>query len=636
MLMILTIGAPVVVLYLFLFPGFISFFLIRQRKKKELYPHQKFYKPRWTIRLGFMFAGYREGFEWWESVVLVRKALVFLLSIFLKSYGTTPQVVAAGMVLVIALSFHLQYQPYQAAHHNWIESISLHTCLVQILVVLMGNMIGRVHVSEAGYELGPVSSLTIIVTMFTTTILFFWQVCHSTVKNSQSNIGAVGAISRSFNRRLPSIFKPAGISSVRNAGSVPVAASNKNTDSSGSNRYSGANSKVSSTVPMLGAIGRQATRRGSLKYNVKVLQHMKKTESGIKDYHKTMEQLKNKVVAMKGKSNSRLQQRLKIRRRESMLRNKSSSSTRVFPAGKNDELATSKDESSEKDVNAKAPKITATMKKLPPSGMENVAPAGTRGKAANSTATTNVVVGAHTYTATKRLPPSGMVNVAAAGTRGKAANSTATTNVVVGAQTYTATKRLPPSGMENVAAAGTRTKTANTTRQATKNVAADAKANTAMKKLPPSGMKNVAAAGTRTKTANTTREATTNVAADAKANTAMKRLSSSGTEKVVAVVAATGNNATKSSAATALRIKMTKKLDAKKFSLLVAKLDKSHSGTFVKAQFALIVKLINGKNHARVPDEVVNELWQTAAGNGSSHISIAALQQWLKSTKDLN
>ena len=280
-----------------------------------------------------------------------------------------------------------------------------------------------------------------------------------------------------------------------------------------------------------------------------------------------------------------------------MLRDKSSSSTRVFPAGKNDELATSKDESSEKDVNAKAPKITATMKKLPPSGMENVAPAGTRGKAANSTATTNVVVGA---------------------------------------QTYTATKRLPPSGMENVAAAGTRTKTANTTRQATKNVAADAKAHTAMKKLPPSGMKNVAAAGTRTKTANTTREATTNVAADAKANTAMKRLSSSGTEKVVAVVAATGNNATKSSAATALRIKMTKKLDAKKFSLLVAKLDKSHSGTFVKAQFALIVKLINGKNHARVPDEVVNELWQTAAGNGSSHISIAALQQWLKSTKDLN
>ena len=39
-----------------------------------------------------------------EAVVMLRKCAFVLLSIFLRSYGASPQVVAASMVLIVAMS----------------------------------------------------------------------------------------------------------------------------------------------------------------------------------------------------------------------------------------------------------------------------------------------------------------------------------------------------------------------------------------------------------------------------------------------------------------------------------------------------------------------------------------------------
>ena len=52
-----TLGFPVVMLYIFVIPGFIAFTLIRQRKAHTLFVHQPNYNQRLTIRFGFMFAG---------------------------------------------------------------------------------------------------------------------------------------------------------------------------------------------------------------------------------------------------------------------------------------------------------------------------------------------------------------------------------------------------------------------------------------------------------------------------------------------------------------------------------------------------------------------------------------------------
>ena len=71
-------------------------------QKGILYPSQAHYDFRYTIRMGFVFAGYRIGYEWWEAVVMIRKCAFVLLSIFLRTYGASPQVVAASMVLFAA------------------------------------------------------------------------------------------------------------------------------------------------------------------------------------------------------------------------------------------------------------------------------------------------------------------------------------------------------------------------------------------------------------------------------------------------------------------------------------------------------------------------------------------------------
>ena len=56
----------------------------------------------------------------------------------------TPQVVAASMVLSAALSLQLQYHPFVDDDHNFLESIGLHACLVQLLVALLSNTVGKI------------------------------------------------------------------------------------------------------------------------------------------------------------------------------------------------------------------------------------------------------------------------------------------------------------------------------------------------------------------------------------------------------------------------------------------------------------------------------------------------------------
>ena len=74
------IGVPGIFLYIVVAPTLIALMLVRQRKNQELYPSQQHYESKWTLRFGFMFAGYKEGYEWWESMVMLRKCCFVLLA----------------------------------------------------------------------------------------------------------------------------------------------------------------------------------------------------------------------------------------------------------------------------------------------------------------------------------------------------------------------------------------------------------------------------------------------------------------------------------------------------------------------------------------------------------------------------
>ena len=56
---------------------------------------------------------------------------------FLRTYGASPQVVAASMVLLQLYHCTCSTVPYQDEAHNYLESLGLHICLLQLLVTLM-------------------------------------------------------------------------------------------------------------------------------------------------------------------------------------------------------------------------------------------------------------------------------------------------------------------------------------------------------------------------------------------------------------------------------------------------------------------------------------------------------------------
>ena len=201
---ILMVGAPGGFLYLLVLPITISLTLRRQRIKGRLYPSQPHYDPKWTMRFSFMFAGYREGFEWWESVVMARKCGFVLLAIFLRPYGPSAQVIAASIVLSLSVSAHLQYRPYFDQGLNWLESLSLQVCLAQLLTALLANVLthgrgggasGRQAVSSTA-SVGPKATAVLVLVFFGSAITFLWSALRSTIRGSHRAKGTVGEMSR--------------------------------------------------------------------------------------------------------------------------------------------------------------------------------------------------------------------------------------------------------------------------------------------------------------------------------------------------------------------------------------------------------------------------------------------------------
>ena len=196
---IFVIGVPGVLLYIAAIPTIVAMKLIKQRRAHTLYPSQMHYQSKWTLRFGFMFAGYKEGYEWWEVVVMLRKCCFVLLAIFLRPYGAAPQVVAASLVLVAALSATLQNAPYQDVQHNRIEVIGIQACLYQLMVALMCNLIQDKDKDQSGSpgthdNLGPKSTAVLIFVVFGSTIVFFGTTIRATLQGSLNTKGAVGQL----------------------------------------------------------------------------------------------------------------------------------------------------------------------------------------------------------------------------------------------------------------------------------------------------------------------------------------------------------------------------------------------------------------------------------------------------------
>ena len=230
---------------------------------------------------------------------MLRKCSFVMLTIFLRQYGPSSQVVAASLVLFIALSVHLQYQPYANADHNWIESVGLHASLLQLQVGLISNMIGRVDHNVSESPLGPKSTFVVIFIVFTSTLIYFWTTAYLTVENSQHDTaGFMGTLSRCC-IKTRCCKCGARLSSCRNKSKTSL-------------QYpSNADDVQHAARPKY---HRMLTKRGSLLYTAKVAVHLKRGEDQIARYAVSQKNYRQSILSKKAKSRSRLHQRLARRK----------------------------------------------------------------------------------------------------------------------------------------------------------------------------------------------------------------------------------------------------------------------------------------------------------------------------------
>ena len=116
-----TVGWPVLVIFSFGLPVLLTYVLIRQRSQE---PGQN---PWLSDATGFLYRAYKERFIFWESIVMLRKAVLTVVVAFSYPLGTNIQGILAVCILTFANYVHGTCQPFDEPYSflNAFETASL-------------------------------------------------------------------------------------------------------------------------------------------------------------------------------------------------------------------------------------------------------------------------------------------------------------------------------------------------------------------------------------------------------------------------------------------------------------------------------------------------------------------------------
>ena len=137
---------------------------------------------------------YEPQYVWWEMVVLLRKAIFVVMTIFVRSQGPVAQVIAAVLVLVVALSLQLRYTPYEEDDHDRLESASLHASTICLPVVLLVNEFSR----GEKQGIGVLASIVVIIVILGFTLILFGMFFWFILRGSHDHPGALGKLAHKF------------------------------------------------------------------------------------------------------------------------------------------------------------------------------------------------------------------------------------------------------------------------------------------------------------------------------------------------------------------------------------------------------------------------------------------------------
>jgi hypothetical protein len=133
--------------------------------------------------------------------VLVRKAAFVLVTVFTRPAGMASQIIAAVLVLILSLSAHIHFSPYDHDTHDKLESASLHANLITLPVALLANEMSAVYgtgsIGEGGQQiLGPLESAVFTLTAFSTFGLIVYYFLHGVLMENVEEPGLMGKLSR--------------------------------------------------------------------------------------------------------------------------------------------------------------------------------------------------------------------------------------------------------------------------------------------------------------------------------------------------------------------------------------------------------------------------------------------------------
>ena len=170
MVVFISTALPGILLYIIGFPASLYIVLRRLQLKSALKHGDKNYDKRWALRLGFLYAGYeREGFVYWESLVLLRKASISAAVVLLSHFGTDVQINVSLAILVLCLYLQMRYEPLE---HDWHDTMEARSLLASTLILLACHLASEASDEEGIIEGANATWLSFIV--FLVTFAFMW------------------------------------------------------------------------------------------------------------------------------------------------------------------------------------------------------------------------------------------------------------------------------------------------------------------------------------------------------------------------------------------------------------------------------------------------------------------------------
>ena len=135
------LGWPLFILFTFSFPIALGYVIIKNVADD--------YKEGWIYDVsGFMYRSYRKDYIFWESLIMLRKAILATVVVFSYPLGANLQQVLAAFVLIVALYLQTKFRPYRNEFDdlNEVESLCI---LVSSLTFISSIFFSDDHVSSA-------------------------------------------------------------------------------------------------------------------------------------------------------------------------------------------------------------------------------------------------------------------------------------------------------------------------------------------------------------------------------------------------------------------------------------------------------------------------------------------------------